>query len=133
MASAAHSHTTSAKIRNLRPVVIRSPQERAALGRLRQRMEQAVERILSVLDTLDAPDEDLQDGGDDELTGDEEPSLGWTSSTRQGGDQWTGPLHSVMLYDVEAEHDGREPDVDNEPDGHDELSQQAAISRGAPR
>lgn len=44
-------------------------------AKLRARIEQAVEQLIATLDATGG-DEDHEDGGDDELTGDEEPSLG---------------------------------------------------------
>lgn len=41
--------------------------------RLRKRIEQVIEHLVSILDQFDG-DENLEDGGDDE------PSLGWTKS-----------------------------------------------------
>ena len=50
---------------------------------MRDRLKQAVEALIDVLDGLE-PDPDLEDGGDDELTGDEEPTLGATTGMHQG-------------------------------------------------
>ena len=50
---------------------------------MRNRLQQAIEALVDVLDSLEA-DVDLEDGGDDELTGDEEPMLGATTGMHQG-------------------------------------------------
>jgi hypothetical protein len=50
---------------------------------MRDRLQQAIEALVDVLDSLE-PDVDLEDNGDDELTGDEEPRLGSTASMHQG-------------------------------------------------
>jgi hypothetical protein len=50
---------------------------------MRDRLQQAIEALVDVLDSLE-PDVDLEDNGDDELTGDEEPLLGATSGFHQG-------------------------------------------------
>lgn len=57
-------------------------------------------------------DPDLEDGGDDEEEP-REPDLGWTSTLKQTSRQRLGGVD-----DLEDEHDGREPHVDDE-DGHD--------------
>jgi hypothetical protein len=91
---------------------------------LRDKIEAAVDRLLSILDAAD-PDADLEpttsaigfhgevaSGGLDECepVGDDEPDLGWTATTKQAGFGWTGGLE-----DREQEHDGREPQGDEEP------------------
>jgi hypothetical protein len=93
---------------------------RTADAKLRKRIELAVERLLSALDTLDAPAEDLEPEGDDgddagqddEPDVDGEPSLGsvasHTGSSQQGWASGAGD-------DREDEHDGAEPDEDGEP------------------
>lgn len=53
---------------------------------------------------------DEREDGLDDL----EPSLGWTATIRQSGDNWTGPHLEIGMLDVEQEHDGREPDEDPE-------------------
>ena len=50
---------------------------------MRDRLQQAIEALVDVLDSLE-PDPDLEDNGDDELTGDEEPMLGATTGFHQG-------------------------------------------------
>jgi len=85
----------------------------------RRRIEKAVEKLIDVLDTADAPSEDLEDTADDEPPVDEEPSLGSVdNATNQ--DKWAPPGYGI---DLEGdEHDGREPDVDDEAGGDDEPS-----------
>lgn len=87
---------------------------------LRTKLEQAVERLIGVLDTIDAPEQDLEPQGDDEPDADGEPSLGAPE---------TGPVNDPARYhsgsqlrwakgnceDPEDEHDGREPSEDAEP------------------
>jgi|tagenome__1003787_1003787.scaffolds.fasta_scaffold19409049_1 hypothetical protein len=43
--------------------------------KVKDRLRHAVEALIDVLDSLDV-DPDFEDGGDDELTGDEEPRFG---------------------------------------------------------
>jgi hypothetical protein len=50
---------------------------------MRDRLQQAIEALVDVLDSLE-PDPDLEDNGDDELTGDEEPMPGATTGFHQG-------------------------------------------------
>lgn len=50
---------------------------------MRGKIEKAVDALLELLNGLDS-DPDLEDGGDDELTGDEEPMLGSTTAVHQG-------------------------------------------------
>jgi hypothetical protein len=50
---------------------------------MKDRLRHAIEALVDVLDSLDA-DTDLEDGGDDELTGDEEPRLGAATGMHQG-------------------------------------------------
>jgi hypothetical protein len=91
---------------------------------LRQKIEVAVDRLLTILDAAD-PDPDLEpmtseigfygevaSGGLDECEPDEneEPDLGWTATAKQTGFGWAGGLE-----DLEKEHDGREPQGDEEP------------------
>ena len=87
-----------------------------ALRILRREAAAEIERPIAFLDALGG-DPDLEDGNDAEEDI-HEPSLGWTTTINQAaatdrrfGSQWD--------YDVEQEHDGREPDVDDE-DGRDE-------------
>jgi hypothetical protein len=84
---------------------------------MRSLIEDAVESLLLLLDEIDGdadiemddpPEEDdpAEDGGDGG-----EPSLGWTGNGRGH------PEIAMRGYDDdrEDEHDGREPDVDDEP------------------
>ena len=50
---------------------------------MKARLRAAVTALIDVLDSLDA-DPDLEENGDDELTGDEEPLLGATTGLHQG-------------------------------------------------
>jgi hypothetical protein len=98
----------------------RARRPRSANAKLRRRIELAVERLLSALDALEAPAEDLEPEGDDgddpgqddEPDVDGEPCLGSTAahagSSQQGWSQGAGD-------DSEDEHDGAEPDEDGEP------------------
>jgi hypothetical protein len=99
-----------------------------AIGRLRKEAADEVDRLLAFLDSLEDTDVDLgiddephdQTGEDDEDGTDSEPSLGWPTSGRDGG--CTG----AFTLDAEGdEHDGTEPDVDDEPSlcgvGADEI------------
>lgn len=83
---------------------------------IRRAAGREVERLLALLDRLDA-DPDLEDGGDDEEEP-AEPSLGWTSTFNQAS---RNRLGSDWIVDAEAEHDGREPDVDAEYIDADEF------------
>ena len=98
------------------------------LGRLRKAAEAEIERLLVFIDALDDPDLEpdadyeptlgsalLANGGDQEdwatpdvdereIDPDPEPSLGWTSTGQHGTND-----------DSEDEHDGAEPDVEDEP------------------
>ena len=107
----------SATITRLRPVIIRTPQERRALSRLRRKMEKSVEHILAVLDEL-AGDPDLEDGGDDEDGQDGEPDLGWTATTRQQGQNWQGGGHLAnFCHDNELDTADAEPSL-GAPENH---------------
>ncbi len=70
-------------------------------------LEQAVERLIAVIDQLD-PDPDLEDNADDEL------SLGWANEGSQR-------CLRASLADFEGEHDGREPDYQRPPKGYMRL------------
>ena len=78
-----------------------------ALRILRREAAAEIERLIAFLDALGG-DPDLEDGNDAEENVNE-PSLGWTTTINQAaatdrrfGSQWD--------YDVDLEHDGREPD-----------------------
>lgn len=86
----------------------------AAGDPLRQRLEGAIERlealaraIIHNLDLLE--DQDLEPDTDRELDDDAEPSLGSLDAVNQRAWAMGGTL------DSEWEHDGREPDVEGEP------------------
>ena len=88
---------------------LRTTQQTAAQ---RKRMESAVELLIAALDALDVTVEDIEDDDPGEEPGDEEPSLGWTYAEARKGVPFQGPSYST---DLEDEHDGREPDEDQEP------------------
>lgn len=69
--------------------------------RLRKRIEQVIEHLVSILDQFDG-DENLEDGGDDE------PSLGWTE---RGPDACL----SAPSDDREVEDENDEDGADHEP------------------
>jgi hypothetical protein len=77
----------------------------AALHAQRRVAEEATERLIAFLDEVDAPDEDLEDIGDDE------PSLGSLSSLGGSQNGWAAGRGD----DLEEEHDGREDGGDDEP------------------
>jgi hypothetical protein len=84
---------------------------------IRKEAAQEIERLIALLDRLD-PDPDLEDNGDNDADlSEEEPSLGSIDNfTNQ--EKWTGG-HAVAHgrdADLEDEHDGREPDADDEED-----------------
>lgn len=76
----------------------------------RNEIEQEIERLIGLLDTIDAPDEDLEPEGNDEPDGGEEQSLGWTATTDQTSRAWRVGLHNHKP-DLEDEHDGSEPSI----------------------
>lgn len=84
---------------------------------LRTRMEDAIERMIAVLDTLDAPDEDLEDGCDAEADGaDKEPSLGspelsWEYFNSQ--EHWS--RGGAFEVDAEEDRSDDEDGADDEP------------------
>jgi hypothetical protein len=76
----------------------------------KDKIEKAVDALLDILDGM-ATDPDLEDGADDELTGDEEPSLGATHAVNQARAWQASPCFETdMEYegDTVAECD-REP------------------------
>ena len=97
-------------------------QEINELLRIRRAADKEAFRLITLLD-LNEPDPDLEPE-EDEAGLDEgaEPSLGWTSTFNQGASAFHGQSWN---YDAEAEHDGREPDFDNEegPDMEDCAAQ----------
>ena len=84
---------------------------------LRHRIEAAIDNLVQLLDSID-PDADFEPDNDNEPQGDEEDSLGWTDREAQKGRySWTG-----QGGDLEHEHDGREPQEDDEDGADDEPS-----------
>ncbi|WP_439399118.1 hypothetical protein ACRQ5Q_17075 [Bradyrhizobium sp. PMVTL-01] len=82
----------------------------------------AIEQLISFVDELDG-DADLEESGDLEDAGDAEPSLGASNDVIQAG--WArGPRD-----DREDEHDGREPDVDDELSGDEEEPSLGSFDR----
>lgn len=89
------------------------------LGKLRREAEVVIEKMIALVDAIDAPDEDREDddagGPGDE---DDEPCLASSHSIDQS--RWA-PITRDGGVDMEDEHDGREdggddePDLDNEP------------------
>jgi hypothetical protein len=69
----------------------------AALATLRREAMAEIDRLLQFLDNLDG-DVDLEDGGDDEPSSDEEASLGWTTTGQGGGFYYNAA-------DLDCEHD----------------------------
>ena len=78
-------------------------------AKLRKRIERAVEKLITALDVLDAPDED-REGEPDEANGDEdEPSLGAAGLYEpRSQEDWSGSHQSPHEVD-------REMDSDDEP------------------
>ena len=90
-------------------------------------IEEEIERLIGVLDLLEA-DPDLEENGDLEGEPDDEPELGWTAAqARTGSYAWNdvfglepslGSTNDVnqahwsrgRLDDSEQQHDGQEPD-----------------------
>jgi hypothetical protein len=83
---------------------------------IRKEAAHEIERLIALLDRLDAPGTDLEPDEDDEPQGDEEPSLGSVDNAANQ-EKWA-PSGSYGLRDIDLEeqHDGREPDVDDEED-----------------
>ncbi|WP_036010818.1 hypothetical protein [Bradyrhizobium yuanmingense] len=82
----------------------------------------AIEQLISFVDELDG-DADLEEGGDLEEAGDAEPSLGAPNEGAQLC--WArGPRD-----DREDEHDGGEPDVDDELSGDEEEPSLGSFDR----
>jgi hypothetical protein len=80
----------------------------------RASIEAEIEWLIALLDAVDG-DPDLEPHSDDEPGGDEEPSLGWTRTLNQARADRRGlgvtPAEWLCGCDVEAEHDGREPET----------------------
>ncbi len=100
------------------------------LLRIRREADRTAARLIDLLD-LHEPDPDLEpylgfspSGYDDDLEADDSESefdLGWTTGINQAGRAWLGLTHDPMSWavpDGEEEHDGREPDCEDE-NGHD--------------
>ena len=97
----------------------------AALARLREEASHEIEKLIALLDTLDAPEADLEPDCDAEISEDDEPSLGSVENhpnpfrSINQGDQtsWAaGTNFGIFNVDCEGdEHDGSEPDEDDEP------------------
>jgi hypothetical protein len=81
-----------------------------AIGRLRQEAQDEIERLLSFLDATD--DRDLEDDEVEEDP-DQEPSLGAQEPGMYNVDQ--SRWEKSPQDDLEDEHDGREPNGDDEP------------------
>lgn len=97
------------------------------LERIRPILESEIDRLIAVLDLMDA-DPDLEADGSDEEMPDAEPELGWTAAqARTGSYEWNDPytyepsLGSTndinqthwsrgRLDDCEGPHEGPEPD-----------------------
>jgi hypothetical protein len=105
-------------------------QRRQIDAKLRARIEATVERMITALDAFDALTEDLEETDEDGSGEDDEPSLGsqerhpaqspWGfvgyDSRDNQGDQTFWANGNRGGDDREGdEHDGREPDVDDEP------------------
>ncbi len=81
------------------------------LRKARKEAEADIERLLWFLDATEI-DPDLEPDSDPEPDQDSEPSLGSINPTITGSQsQWSFGSSD----DLEHEHDGREPDVDQEP------------------
>lgn len=82
--------------------------------RLRAKIEAAVDRLISILDALDAPHEDLEPVGDDE------PSLsagiprGYATESQDDWIAGEGDDDREDACEDEGAQDDREPDVDTE-------------------
>ena len=138
MAQAETAPSTFASAENAAEIAAKNDRARLSIGReieallrIRREADATAARLITLLD-LDLPDPDLEDNGDEEPTlgwagaecngryrdepqrdGEGEPSLGWTSTINQTSRHRLG-----RSDDVEYEHDGREPDV-NDENGHD--------------
>lgn len=92
------------------PAVARR-RERAALVRLRDKVERAVERLVAILDDLDG-DPDVEDEQGDDEPEEDDRNLGWTSSMRQEGRHWLGSRDTGYRW---ASDDVERDDADHEP------------------
>ena len=124
-----------------RPASLAKP-KRISAAKQRMLVETAIERLVDLLDAIEL-DTDLEDNADAEPDADGEPTMGWQNEGAQNclygqtsdGDNepwlgWTelearyGKYSELSCSDLEeqcedegAEHDGREPDYDNECEG----------------
>ena len=115
------------------------PSKRISAAKQRKLVETAIERLVDLLDAIEL-DADLEDNADAEPDADGEPTMGWQNEGPQSclygqtsdGDNepwlgWTelearyGKYSELACSDLEeqcedegAEHDGREPDADDE-------------------
>jgi hypothetical protein len=112
MAKANGDDTTPTGARVFDPPQFRK--RRALDAKLRARIEAAVEKLIETLDAAEDTDQDKAND-DDPIDDDErEPSLGSTDNAR---DQTHSAPPGGWDEDCEGdEHDGREPDVDDEED-----------------
>ncbi|MEP9348800.1 hypothetical protein [Xanthobacter sp. KR7-225] len=104
-------------------------------SRLRERIEATIEAMIAMLDELEG-DPDLEPDTDEEPGADDEPSLAalepsgiaysWPRGLKTPGWGWYAPLGNASQEhwaqgdthhgaDLEEEHDGIEPDADEEP------------------
>ena len=125
MAQAETASSTFASAENAAEIAAKNDRARLSIGReieallrIRREAEATAARLIDLLDLEEAdpdlePEEDETGAGRD-VDADVEPSLGWTSTINQTSRHRLGGLD-----DTEDEHDGREPDVDDE-EGHDE-------------
>nr|WP_321307542.1 hypothetical protein [uncultured Sphaerochaeta sp.] len=92
----------------------------------RRGIEDAIEQLIALLDTLD-PDVDLEPDTDDEPNGDDEPSLGWFEREAQFGDM--APTLFAADIDIEGTNeDGG--DIQDEPhDARDEGDDEPNLGR----
>jgi hypothetical protein len=92
-------------------VGFKTPQDRQRERQLRKRMALAIERLIDVLDALDAGGEDVEDDDPGEDNGDDEPSLGATLNLNQA--KGWGPCHwsHGAALDCELDNADREPSL----------------------
>lgn len=94
-------------------------------GELRQRMEDALERLLAALDALEAPQEDMEEDDDPGVHGgsgetcDDEASLGATEGLNQAR-TWEATPNAGAAIDLEADDGDNEEDDDPGGDINDE-------------
>ena len=134
--SKAETHTTTSSGRHQKPAANIAAQIEELL-RIRREAEDTVAFLIDILDERDGDPDEETDNPDLEDGGDHEPSLGspnvrlgrvmvdgtplWPEQEQRidpGFDQ-SGWSTLSGCADLEEEHDGREPDVDDE-DGHDQ-------------